>query len=224
MNLFFFSKNFDFFVVRLSTHTHACAMFDNVTMQDLLVRIARTLSLDGLVKFAKANSVTNKCAREAWETWRNACAVIGVCRMFSDRCWMDAYARTVRQFAFRFANAATEWTTVQNPPVWLVAAAYSCVTIPCIYSLHYKKDKSVVHLCVRSSETKALLAVVSSNGTVWKFSEIIPFACEPLVRIACAYRAIVLTKSKRSTKSKTLISDYCQPRADTSALRVGSSV
>ena len=88
----------------------------------ILLEIAKRLPQPALVKFAQINTVTNDIARDAWEAWRDACFAAGICRMFSDKCWMDAYTRTLRQKSFRFVNAATLWLQIEEPPSWMLAA------------------------------------------------------------------------------------------------------
>ena len=141
----------------------------------LLVCVAKRLPLQALVKFAQVSVETNEAAREAWKTWEAGCVAMGARRMASDKCWMDAYARQIRQQAFRFVDASKRWLAAQEVPKPLHA-------LLCAYlGAHFKmaklqffvrRDLEVVNLlCTHSTQVQA---VVSSTGEVWRFSETFP--------------------------------------------------
>lgn len=142
-------------------------------MHDTLVAIAKQLPLPALLKFAKANDQTYLASQEAWQTWQQACASHSFARMFSDRSWMDAYARNVRQHKFRIINAAEHWRCIHDIPQWLQAAlhfSFKFVT-PVTFALRVSKAFNRLHVLV--FKQNKLWLVVSSYGKTWCFEECI---------------------------------------------------
>jgi hypothetical protein len=143
--------------------------------ESVLVEVAKRLPVSALRKFAQTNDMCKEAAREAWETWRGACAAISAGRMFSDKCWMDTYTRTCRQRAFRFTDGSKAWTTLSTTPLWLWVRLqpYMHAAIkPADVSLRVKADCSVLHMtCMRNGMPWTTL---SSAGAYWRFTDSIP--------------------------------------------------
>ena len=142
---------------------------------DVLLLIAKRLPLPALVKFAQASSAANYAAREAWETWQQGCYDAGICRMFSDKCWMDAYTRTLRQHSFRFVDAAALWVRIQEPPAWLAEALHGHCSIKlkkASFQFCVRRDYEVINMvCMRGRD---VWATISSTGEYWQFTDAFP--------------------------------------------------
>ena len=142
---------------------------------DILAAIAKRLPIHALVKFAQVNTATNDAAREAWQTWEAGCRAMGTRRMFSDKCWMDAYTRKVRQNAFRFIDASPNWSKLHDVPEPIATALRACLSVHLkLASLKYciRADFEVLNvLCIREN---LAWATISSTGEVWQFTDALP--------------------------------------------------
>ena len=141
---------------------------------DILVSIAKRLPLQALVKFAQVSAETNFAATEAWETWEHACRAIGTRRTFSDKCWMDVYARALRQNAYRFVDASVHWSHVNEPPAWFKASLRAAHGSECCFGtttfkIFVRGDYQVVNAtCIRDGQ---VWATISSTGEFWTFTD-----------------------------------------------------
>lgn len=140
-------------------------------LEEVLTAIAKRLPLNSLIKFAKANDLTCAIAQRAWETWREACRQLSVARMFSDRSWMDAYSRKVRQRNFRYVNAAEQWVAINTVAQWVSAAFHFHLhcAFPVKYALRVRKDFSVVNVILFRQDEPWM--VLSSTGKCWRFTD-----------------------------------------------------
>ena len=170
----------------------------------VLVEVAKRLPIQALKKFAQTNDMCNDAAREAWETWQVACTIMGAGRMFSDKCWMDTYTRTLRQHAYRYSDASKLWTVMHAIPLWLWTALQPLLHAslkPHMLSVRMKKDGSVLNLvCVRDA---VVWATISSKGDYWRFTDIFPdLENRELVAKALNSVRILLARKDRATTEK----------------------
>ena len=141
----------------------------------ILARVASRLPIQALVRFAQVSAATNHAATEAWQTWEAGSLAMGTRRMFSDKCWMDAYARKARQKAFRFVDASKNWCTLQDVPEALATSLRAHLSEnlkTAVLQFHVQKDLSVVNaLCSRGRHA---WATISSTGDAWQFTDALP--------------------------------------------------
>jgi hypothetical protein len=136
--------------------------------------IAKRLPLPALVKFARANAHTYVAARRVCGTWKRGCVELHIARMSTDKCWMDAYTRGVRQRAFRFVNGARAWKKPKPLPTWLQTALHahlSAFESSCIFTAHVRKDYSVLNVVVQRRGDRMPWATLSSTGDVWQYAD-----------------------------------------------------
>lgn len=177
-------------------------------LHEVLVSIAQRLPLPALVRFAKVNDQTCAAAQEAWDTWRDGCAAMRVGRMITDKSWMDAYTRSVRQRSFRTVNAADMWDSVALPQ-WLIVALKDVFDMSHTrFELRVRKDCSTVHLLVLYNADTAPALVLSGTGRVWRFDEHAR-TCLTTEQKATIVSALSLLTAKKGVAS----SPFAQPLA-----------
>ena len=191
---------------------------------DLLRVIAKRLPLKALIKFAQVSYATNCAAREAWQTWQQGCHDAGSCRMFSDKCWMDAYTRNLRQHAFRFVDATIVWMKITEPPEWLndaMRGICSAELKKATFQFCVRRDYEVVNMvCMRG---KDVWATISSTGEVWTFTDAFPYLDVLEYRVVSSFlnqireflRQKNVSDAPPPTKQKVLLHTTTKIRNDT---------
>jgi hypothetical protein len=146
-----------------------------VYQHEILAAVAKRLPIQALVKFAQVSAATNHAAREAWQTWEAGCTAAGTRRMFSDKCWMDAYARRLRQQAFRYIDASLNWSKLHDLPRGVATSLNACFSATLkMASLKFcvRNDFQVVNVLVM--RRKHVWATISSTGECWQFTDALP--------------------------------------------------
>jgi hypothetical protein len=83
---------------------------------DALTELAAGLTLDGLYKLALCGTAGYLAAAAMDHHWERLCAHMHLCPARYDRCWLDTFARCLRQAAYRSSP----------PPVWTETARTAC--------------------------------------------------------------------------------------------------
>ena len=82
-----------------------------------LTELAACLTLDGLYRLAMCGTAGYLAAGSMDAQWERLCVHMHLCRGRYDRCWLDTFARCLRQAAYRSTP----------PPAWVATERTACL-------------------------------------------------------------------------------------------------
>ena len=115
----------------------------------LFYLVLKRCPLTAVLRIAQCAPDARYAASCLWRVWRDACAANGFARADRDACWMDVYARNVRQIRFRSHDGASGW--VATPVVHADGTGLPLgVTAAAMHTHHRRTTASaVLHLSRR---------------------------------------------------------------------------
>lgn len=128
----------------------------------LLRDICDRLTIGALVKVAQISYDFRDVASRSWHTWRDACQDSGMVRVPDDKCWMETFARNLRQLRYTNYNASEDWLC-SIVPEKLAQAVVSFLPQARKMALFFRTDWSRAHLVLWCDSNAAPWLVLSTK-------------------------------------------------------------